>query len=530
MYDFMSVEACIPINALFWGIDPNQPIVLLQPGFDDGDSGSSINWLWFVPLLPRPASSEGDFYTHIHVETTTVGNGTYVKDTYAKPYFLNPNNLEAPGSVPGSAGPANDLQITGWPTDFETWTTDNGVAVAGGDYYNNQEDCPIPTINSDADSISITQYWPASQPHLVSDPGPSWPLTTTTTYSGKRTFASVIAALQTLHKSLPPLPGSVITGCREGGTFVFDYTGLTAVEYDAEIVRGKTYDSSGNCTIHVPANQMMAVQLGPNDGGLYGESGVAAPVNFFQPTYGGSIPRGGQDMAWGNSFVWEWPTSSYPHGGGYTQVLSANWASGSQIDPINISGLIAGIPDTCNFISKTGTVVLHAGIANAGQPVTAIIGRATFNRIVVFPINTGTILTVQNHNNIYPAAYQPPGSFGQWLPGLVMVRSLIRIPKKPTAISNDYTYFSDICTGGTFLPALNVCSLSVQSFDPLLWWTNEVEQITTGEYYFDSSEIPGVGYLFFGDNPNVNSSPQAATQGTAGTGAAGGQSSDPSLL
>ena len=129
-YDYMGVRACVPINALNWGIDPNQPIVLLQPGFDDGDSGSAINFTWSVPMATPVPGVPMDFYTHIHVETTTVGNGTYVSDTYAREYWMNPNDREAPGAT--NQGPALDLKHTGFPTDFETWKTDNGVAVAGG--------------------------------------------------------------------------------------------------------------------------------------------------------------------------------------------------------------------------------------------------------------------------------------------------------------------------------------------------------------------------------------------------------------
>ena len=515
-FDFIGVRACTPINALCWGLDSTQPIQLVPPS---GGSGSAINFSWVVPLLDTPASGQGDFYTHIHVSTSTVGNGTFDSDTYAMDHFMNPNDPEAPGATP--AGIGSDLTKSGFPTDFEIWSTNNGVDHGTGDYYENQENCPGPIIHSDATSFSITQFWPASQPGLVIDPGPEWPLTTTTTYSGKRLWSDVKAGVQAMLDSVPLITGSTVGGCREGGSFTFAYIGTVAGS-PMHSLPGKTYDASGNCVITgLAANTLLAVQLGANDGGLYSSA-------FFQPTYGGSISNVGSDLAWGNNWPWNWPTAGNPHSGGASEAVSATWASGGQIHPDYTDG--QSFPDTCNFVTASGSVIFHAGSANAGLPVTALVGPAIFNRITIFPLRSGMILTVQYHNGIFPASYQPVGAYAQSLPGLVMSKSRIRIPIKAAEVTSDVTYFSDICTGSTFLPPLNMVSNVVFSFSPVTWTIQELTVMPTGEYVFEPADVGGVGYLSFGDWTTVNLSPKSATQGGAGDGGAGGQSSDPNLI
>ena len=403
-----------------------------------------------------------------------------------------------------------------------------------------------------------------------------------------------IAALcLTLLDSAPALfPQTKFTG-REGQMY-FDYFGTSSTYKNlTNYAAGHTYAIDGTCAITIPAQTILGISPGANEASQTDMAAIIGIVDGFTPTLigasfneswayyfdpsgverplcsqvkipywvGGASQANGATGSYPNCFTFCAKNPSITLQGGGWQGLT-QWSSGMtpavediitqvndgsttfafykmQCSGTTGDGTAGSSEPNWNSVAVGGTITdnnVTWTLLAKGAPVTAVITLTHTNRVCLFPLNTGTIVTAQGDDGIapgfYPAMNNCPNQIdGQHPPGFpdgfVCSSSLIRVPKNPDAAVQDVAEFSDIMHGASF-PDRYLLIAMATAFDA----NNEpdyyqhsavalVEILNTGEVLLTAAAVKsfsptGFGWYYFGQPGDITYNPPTGGAGNGG--------------
>jgi hypothetical protein len=402
-YDAMHVTAVVPNYAKSYGLI--SPAVYRLFHYDSG--GGDDYYYWDSTAELGDNGWQPDHFYTTRTETTTYLNGYKETVVYQRwPFFSNPANLQqtaidaesdtflgtdAPST--DSLNPADDLRLTGFPTGAEEthkttrenppnldentwidgWRTPGSRGAPPGttneiNRCTKEESEDYPPLYDGDSSVThylVGYYNPTIYVPNVDDPTPVPAVTRVIAYSGKVMWSDFIASLQSLLDSVGLSRNAVVT-TREGNLY-FDYFGTSACAglVSNQVPSGATYDQHGEYTFSVAAKQLFGIQVGANEASLDG-GGVGSYPPLFNDSddtafvWGAYDGVGSASGAGGQPWPYHWQDDSYPTSGYPTlkhPVKIPNWIASA-----NQYNAVAGdYPDTCAFVSKSGSVQLHGG-------------------------------------------------------------------------------------------------------------------------------------------------------------------------
>ena len=473
-----------------------------------------------------------------------------------------------------------------------------------GDYGGfDQTSCPPPTVTP----TSCTQFFPDGTSGGVYDGssiGKAIRIGATSVTIILSDAVDTPATCAALCNSVPLSPLSLMT-TREGPLY-FDYF-RTSSTVNGSPISGYSYGVDGTASIPVTPNQLYGITLGANENLLsdptptistgFGIPGVVVGgtppfVNFVYlwngvTTYGITAtadektqlkcPGWADGTSTNNSATGPYPDcwtfmvqgSSVTLNGGWQGF--SQWAPGGTAAPMGIvtnvistghgayyklQSTLGGTnsftePDwstmsvggTITDTGSDGSGVVWTLLAK-GAPVTATITPTRVNRLIIFPLNTGNVITAQADSTMtcYPAQLNDPqgdldsGSAPENFPAcLIAQASRIRVPPNPLSFTatTDVACMSDMA--GIFPDLelnINVC-LSLSGGRPD--WTNQsrtglYEILSVGETILGpgsvSSSPTGFGWIDFGAQGDINWSPSSGAGSGGPPTSAGATSQD----
>jgi len=182
-----------------------------------------------------------------------------------------------------------------------------------------------------------------------------------------------------------------------------------------------------------------------------------------------------------------------------------------------------------------------------GAPVTALVTQGSTNRLCIFPIRSGIVITGQDTGQQYYPAENGPMNQYVFAGGSVagnpdfstgafqMAESMVRVPPNPLASSNDPARFQDLGFSGSWVPfpELNLATEGITDLDSVntvTWF--EYKTLSPGEWVFSPGSMnspTGFGFDQFLPVSGITQSRQAGggnattSLGTAGGGSASGE-------
>ena len=610
IWDFMSLTALFP---RCWA----------APAFDTGTEPVLQNISaypadyrrWTSPQL-KNGYGQLNFRTIITVLTYNYGRvETTVQTTF--PWWLNPMN-PTPGNsahftlpdyttsyvAPATYDRTQDLRLTGCPANPETLTESwsNGVALVlvGGDgtypsyyvapngkFYTN--DGPGFQPSQDAQPPPVVTQTSCEQ--FFDDGSENGALDGSAPNPGHAIHARVIdqlttvtngvdpeAACQALMTSAPALSPKTNFLGREGNLY-FDYFGVSSIYPDlTNYAAGNMYALNGKATITVPANTLLGVQPGVNEGasplpatspGFYNGAGSPAFAYYFDAglvaaplTSPVKVPDWAGGVNAFNGLGGSYPDcSTFCSSGIHVQLSGGGWpgltqwSAGSTPSPgdiitnvndgsstfafyklqCTVAGTGGGSEPNWSSLSVGGTIT-DGGVTwmllAKGAPVTARVTNTHANRVMIFPLNTGNIATAEESLvPLYPAQNNDPnndaGSSPTGFPGFVCQSSLLRVPKNPMTVTQDVALFNDINVGGYF-PNLQLnISMALEldaNYLPDYYHfgaTALFEIMNTGETYVTYEQVDAfsptsMGWVYLGQPGDINYNPGSTGAGNGG--------------
>ena len=570
-FDFMCVAAAVPVPNLSYGFIPST-VDDLPDGSTEFPKELFIGGYRYLKYYdaekPNPDNLAWGFFRKKTTVTTYQNGAVLTSVMTCHPWYNNP----APDIE-------SDLTKTGIPTSYETTVVESAVAGDTVNWYDPgdvgdmaaaiSEWKPPEYSNGGATS---THYHNGTNPAIfpLSGPGPWLNRITTTvvTLSDFCTWEQLETQLQDLLDSVPLARGVAIT--TRDGQIRFDYFTTSPAIYPS-IISGN-YADDGTYSFTVPANTAMAIEVGDNDGGTssyplaltldYAElewhAGqllmpyqwyVASPFqpSLYNPIKQASGPNGASFVSRTGAVTLHNGHSPYAPWQYDTLYAVGDCVSDDHSPTHSHRCTVAGYSsqDTIpGWAGSVGGTTSEAGtFSDGGQirwvripvPVTAKVCAAHSNRFAVFPLAGGAVITADSFMLNFGEAYPSPAlypllhlwnldfiKFVNTPEGLLGMKSRVRIPIHPEAITTDVTSFTDI--GHNYaakFQELNLVLSSIYSLgNPHVIWQEPFQTLTTGEYIFDQKINTPTGFfwLFFGSPDEVDHVSSAATTGDAGDG------------
>lgn len=485
-----------------------------------------------------------------YINSSHVGGPDFAGATMPGPYGDYQQNVD--GSWYQAVPPAVENSILEQDEDFPPTVT-----VAGVTEYWNLTGAPGTTHNG----VNYGFDGKLPDPYHAYYNGV---VSSTIAYSGGMTGEQFIANVQALCGAVALSPGQYI-GTREGNVF-FDYFGVDATtKYATNYVTNQRYDQTGTAVITVPANQMLGITCGANEAGMTDDvlfAGQTSDTDNFafdywpavwtgQSKFGNDAPggtistsirvpywAGGENQNRGAEGPFPDTTVFVTKNGSITLYGGTLWTSLTQWQATTVQavgdaitnggGQFSGNPylrivcvairldattgDTePTWTPTVGWTVWDGNVqwqvTDLGTPVTARITIAHVNKLLLFPLKEGAIITNQYEGKIIPVAanmyFNPDfgGDGGTIIPGpgqdFWCASSRITVPKTYATYLQDVTCFGDMSgtIGNELLQVPNLLYFTGDTlFDgetaPL---TEALPGLTPGLHIFGPTEAASMG-------------------------------------
>jgi len=476
-FDFMSLYSLKPYTGA--SSPYNSAPTYLSP--ITGPTGWRGNWT-------DPGTYDSPMAARYSVETVIeTGNDGSATTTVNRrlPYWVNPVDPVSAGGL-GENYPPDDLRITGFPLE--------GAAIATANSSSGSATSPL---NGEVWGPSTPGQQFFDQGENVNHP-PDWSVNSVTHRYNATGFDGAMAAAaehppraalltrQVIHSEYPDMSPSygaqlipnTLVQTREGPIY-FGYMGVDCTVPEHNLVPpGARYGAAllpDGVTPNPNAGkyQISGLPTGSNSLGTFGALlgltvGDNEPGSIYNcfPNDGTVISMGQQIQVAPGYFD---PNTGLMWGALITPVRVAMWDKAMLSAAEGAGADISGIRETMPFQLAGTTLVLQGGVP--GALVTAVVSVAKCNRIIAFPLSTGTVITIAANspqrtvNADAPLTLLPacnaidfadgsgrtasgPGGFvaniaGQ---GVFCSESRIRIPPNPDVakLAYDITFFRDI--------------------------------------------------------------------------------------
>jgi len=476
-FDFMSLYSLKPYTGAYspYNVAPHFIATVTGP------TGNRSNWsdpdMYDSPMAAR-------YSVETQIET---GNDGSVTTTVNRrlPYWVNPVDPVSAGGL-GENYPPDDLRITGFPLE--------SAGIGSVDVQTGSDKSPLNGLVW-GPSTPGQIFW--DQGENVNHP-PDWSVNSVTHHYNAIGFDGAMAAAaegvprvalltrQVIHSEYPDMSPSygaqlipnTLVQTREGPIY-FGYMGVDCTVPEHNLVPpGARYGAAllpDGVTPNPNAGkyQISGLPTGSNSLGTFGALlgltvGDNEPGSIYNcfPNDGTVISMGQQIQVAPGYFD---PNTGLMWGALITPVRVAMWDKAMLSAAEGAGADISGIRETMPFQLAGTTLVLQGGVP--GALVTAVVSVAKCNRIIAFPLSTGTVITIAANspqrtvNADAPLTLLPacnaidfadgsgrtasgPGGFvaniaGQ---GVFCSESRIRIPPNPDVakLAYDITFFRDI--------------------------------------------------------------------------------------